>query len=193
MATKYNLLLQSGQNVFNIDNLSVIWGQKKRSDTVQSVRNYVKSGQLFRLRRGLYTLNKDSLDVFEVANKAWTPSYVSGQTILAKHGTTYQSISTVHSISPTSKKIMIEGTIFLFHMVKEEIFYNQLGIENRHGIYFASLERAVADLLYYSGGNWQFENLENVNWEKLKEIALIYGQKILVERVLELEKIYAGY
>jgi hypothetical protein len=37
--TKLNRLLKTNRNLVNLDDLSSIWGQTKRSDTVQSARD----------------------------------------------------------------------------------------------------------------------------------------------------------
>jgi hypothetical protein len=75
-------------------------------------------------------------------------------------------------------------------MIKEEIFYNPLGVNHDGKISEASLERAIADLLYYSRGRYEFDdfNHDKIDWKALKEIAEIYRKKSLMQRVEKLEK-----
>jgi hypothetical protein len=53
----------------------------------------------------------------------------------------------------------------------------------------ASLERAICDRIYISP-NYYFDNLSDVNWDKLEEIAQIYNKRVIKEIKL-LRKNYA--
>jgi predicted transcriptional regulator of viral defense system len=173
--------------------LSAIWGQYKRSDTVQSVSWYVKSGKLKRIRRGLYAIDRDNLDPYVVANKAVTPSYVTGFTILIKHGLSFQVTNTIHSAALKSQTIKIDDIEFIYHGIKEDIFRNDIGIEKNDDVSEASLERAVVDVIYYSGGRFQFEDyLDGIDWVKLRQIGRIYGKKSMMKALSELEKKYVN-
>ncbi|GHU09298.1 hypothetical protein FACS189431_7120 [Alphaproteobacteria bacterium] len=184
--TKLNQLYISGMRVFNTDDLSVLWGQDKRTDTVQSVKKYTKDGKVFRLRRGLYALDAESATEGEVANKALAPSYVTGQTVLAKHGSTFQVTGTVHSAALETKKITVVDTIFQYHTLRPDIFFNSDGVEKIDGVNIATLERAIVDLVYYSRGKYQFEDVEKVNWSKMKKLAKNYN-KTTEKRIKEME------
>jgi predicted transcriptional regulator of viral defense system len=188
--TKLNRLLKTKRNLVNLDDLSSIWGQSKRSDTVQSARDYARAGKLHRIYRGVYAIDPDDIDVFVFANKAHTPSYVTGETILAKHGLTFQASNVVHSASTRSKLIKLKDACFLYHMIKEDVFYHPLGVIHDGGISEASLERAITDLLYYSRGEYDLDALDHskIDWPTLKRIAAIYGKKSLIRRVEKLEE-----
>jgi len=188
MPSKLNRLLRDGRNVFNIDDLGLVWGQQKRSDTVQSARNYAKRGDLHRLRRGLYALDSSKARREEVASRAWTPSYITGETALALHGLIFPASNEVHSASPRAKRLAIGNTAFIYHQLKEAAFYNPLGIEQQSGYAVASLERAIADLVYIYGGRYYFERLDSVDWDKLGEIGHIYGTKTVVKRIESLRR-----
>jgi len=58
MSTKLIKLLQSGRTVFTLDDLGVIWGQKNRSTTRQSARDYASRGDLVRIKQGVYALSQ---------------------------------------------------------------------------------------------------------------------------------------
>jgi predicted transcriptional regulator of viral defense system len=188
--TKLHKLYTTQQKIFTIDDLSVIWGQNRRSDTVLSADWYVRSGALTRIWRGVYRLSDATVSESEIANKLVVPSYISGQTVLARHFLTFQVTGTIHSVAPKTKSIAIDQTTFSYHAVKPAVFNNDLGIERVDGVNVASLERAVADLLYYSKGRYQFEDLSKINWQTLRQIAKIYGQKSLIKKVKELEGIW---
>jgi predicted transcriptional regulator of viral defense system len=189
MSSKYTKLIETGRNVFNLDDLASIWGQNKRSDTLWSARKYAREGKLHRIKRGLYVLNPNNPDTLEVANKAFAPSYVTGPTILIKHGLSFQFIYYVHSAALRTKQIKIDEAIFFYHKIKSEIFYNRTGIiVNNNGTEEASLERAICDTLYLNLGDWAFEHTDEVDWNKVREIADIYGSKAILRKINELEK-----
>ncbi len=84
--TKLQKLLLLNKAVFTLDDLGVIWGYEKRSNITQSAKEYTKAGSLVRLRRGIYTLPNAEPGMAEIANKLVVPSYLTGETVLKKHG-----------------------------------------------------------------------------------------------------------
>jgi predicted transcriptional regulator of viral defense system len=190
MQNKMKLLLKSGHNVFNMDDLGLVWGQNKRSDTVQSARDYARKGELTRLRRGLYAVDPQNIQIEEVAGRAFTPSYVTGETVLAMKGLIFPATTEIHCAALKPKKITVGNTEIIYHMLKPEVFYNTIGIENRNNFAVASLERAIADLIYIYDGKYDFERLHDVEWDKLVEIGKIYQKNVVVERIDDLRRKY---
>ena len=190
--TKLNELLSSNKTVFTLDDLSVIWGQDKRSNTYQSAKEYARAGKLVRLRRGLYTLPKAKPTQAEIANKLITPSYLTGETILKKYGLSFQISYQVTSAALVSRKIPLDSAIYIYYQLNEEIFYNPCGVRDEGGVTAASRERAIGDLIYLYGEKNRFENLAGIDWQELEEIGKIYGKKSVIENIKKLEKKYAG-
>ncbi len=185
--SKLNNLLLSGRRIWTLDDMSVIWGHTKRTDTIQSAKQYARSGDLTRIRAGIYALPNEKVTATEIAGKLVVPSYITGESILRKHGASFQLSSQVTSAALKSRKITVEDTVYIYHKLHDKIFYNPLGvIENE-----ATLERAVADLIYIFGGRYRFEDLSGVDWGTLREIGEIYGKKSVVKNIMELEKLYA--
>jgi predicted transcriptional regulator of viral defense system len=192
MSSKYTKLIETGRNVFNLDDLASIWGQKQRSDTLWSARKYARVGKLHRIKRGLYALNPNDTDTYEVANKAFAPSYVTGPTILIKHGLSFQFIYYVHSAALRTKHIKIDDATFTYHKIKPEIFYNRSGIiVNDDGNEEATLERAICDTLYLNLGDWALEHTDDVDWAAVKKMAQIYHNKAMLREINRLEKLNA--
>ncbi|MDR1197301.1 MAG: hypothetical protein LBL08_03475 [Candidatus Nomurabacteria bacterium] len=188
MQNKMKLLLKSGHNVFNMDDLGLVWGQNKRSDTVQSARDYARKGELIRLRRGLYVVDQQNIQIEEVAGRAFTPSYITGETVLAMQGLIFPATTEVYCAALKTKRIAINGYEIIYHMLKPEVFYNPIGIENRDNFAVASLERAIADLIYIYDGKYDFERLHDVDWGKLTKIGKIYQKKVVIKRIDDLRR-----
>ena len=58
---------------------------------------------------------------------------------------------------------------FLFRKLKPEYLHNPSGILNQNGIFMASPERAVADMLYFNP-RYHFDVANIIDFEKVKLI-----------------------
>ncbi|MDR1196708.1 MAG: hypothetical protein LBL08_00285 [Candidatus Nomurabacteria bacterium] len=184
MKTKLNKLLQDGRTIFTLDDLSVIWGQKNRRQTSYSAKYYAKIGDLRRIRRGVYAVNGRKLSEYEIANKLIAPSYVSGETVLALKGVTFQFTGKIFSMAANNKTLSTKYGEYVYRQLRKEVLFNEMGIEDDGGVLMACLERAMLDLIYTHKGEYPFEYVEMVNWGKLKKISKIYRSKI-VDRVVK--------
>jgi hypothetical protein len=118
---------------------------------------------------------------------------VTGLTILIKHGLSFQGTHTVHSATLKTQTVMLNGLEYIYHGIKKTVFYNDLGIEKNANVAEASLERAMGDIIYYTGGKYQFEDyLDSVDWPKLKSVGKIYGKKSVERFISDLEGRYAN-
>ena len=184
MATKYDLLIQTNKNIFNVDDLVAIWQSAKRRDALESVKGYIRRGKIFNLYKGIYSLRKD-FDYFELAQKLFTPSYISYYSALALHGIIFQKYSDIHLCALDSKVIEINERKFIYHKIKKSILYNQRGLSNEKNYLIASPERAICDSLYLNK-NSTFDNLRNLEREKMIAISKIYQNKRLERDIEEL-------
>ncbi|MDR0887368.1 MAG: hypothetical protein LBM97_01615 [Candidatus Nomurabacteria bacterium] len=188
--TKYSEILQSRHSVFTLDDLSVLWGQSKRSDTRQSARNYATQGKLFRIKRGIYSIRREP-DIFAIANKLVVPSYITGFTVLIREGLSFQASDTIHNASIHSRKMKLGEVSFYYNKMSDKLFYNKTGIREESGTFFASVERAICDMLYFNVRP-QIDFYDKVDWEKLLEIAKIYGNKSVFARAQKMKDGYDG-
>lgn len=183
MISKIEKLLLSDQRVFSTQDLSVFWGMNNDESLYSLIKYYVKIGKLQREYKGIYSVGK--FTSFELGQKLLVPSYISFYSALATHGLIYQYYDAFHFIALKSKKIQVNERIFSYHQVKEEIFYNQLGIIDYKTYQLASAERAICDSLYLAP-NLAFDSLAGVNFDKLLDIAQIYKNKRLLREIEEL-------
>lgn len=189
MKTKAEILLSVPQTVFTVDDLAVLWQMPDRSKLWESIKYYVRTKRLYSIQRGVYALAED-YSLFEAGVKLFPPAYVSFITALAHHGVLFQYSSVVHLMAQASKRIEIDGRIFEYHQLKNEILFNQLGIDKVDNYWISSLERAVCDTSYLVP-NFVFEHLRNVDFQQLELIAKIYHNKALekrIERIISITK-----
>jgi predicted transcriptional regulator of viral defense system len=189
MATKVEKLLNAKQNVFTLDDLGVLWGQTKRSDTTSSARDLAKKNVLTRIKRGIYAINGRNVHSLEIANKLIVPSYITGETALALAGLTFQYTGKIFSVALYNKRIDIEGREqFVYRQMKNDVLMNRSWIESKDGWLIASPERAMCDMIYLHKRSYPFEYFHNINWDKLIEASKIYGSPLVEREALKLRE-----
>lgn len=180
-------IYRSTKNVFTAKDIAILW-QETNPDILKSkIHYYVKSGQLFSPRVGIYTKGQD-YNKLELAGKIYTPSYISLETVLQKEGVIFQNYQTIFVVSYLSREIEIDKQKFCFKKIKNEILTNNTGISIEDNSAWACGERAFLDTLYlYS--NYHFDNLNNFDWEKVYELLPIYKNKSLEQKVQNYQKL----
>jgi predicted transcriptional regulator of viral defense system len=177
--TKYEILLKQQYNVFNIKDLSILWGYKDQNKTHDLARYYVSSNKLFLVKKGLYSTSNNPNQLI-VAQKIINPSYISYFTALKEHGIIFQWYETIYSASLKSRKIVIGQHNYEYKQLKKEIFFYPIGIIQKEGYHIACPERAICDMLY-SKPDTYFDNLKNIDIELLTKIAKIYNYKPMIK------------
>ena len=164
-------IIRFGGLIFHTDDLARIWKINQRRTLVITLKRYVDNGLLFRLYRGLYSLKPIAeLDPLLVGAAAINNySYVSCETVLAKHGVIFQDLNYFTFVSERSKRLTIEPYNYYCRQLKEDFLYNDYGVNKNNILNEASLERAVADILYFNP-DYYFDNPAPINWKKVKEI-----------------------
>lgn len=174
-------IYKSKSTVFTASELSLILSQPNADNLKRKLNYFVKKGYLLNLRRGIYAKDKD-YSQFEFANKIYTPSYVSLDTILAQNGVIFQYDSRVYLVSYLSREIYTKDNNFVYQKIKDFVLYNKEGIIQKDNYYTATLERAFLDKIYLNP-NFYFDNLKNINWKKTFDLAKIYNNKSLIRNL----------
>lgn len=182
--TNIEKLALSGKKVFTTEDLAVFWQIPQRRRLIELIKYYVKERRLIRLFKGIYAYGEDYTP-FDIAQKLVPLSYISLYTTSQMHGLTFQYYKTIYSISLKSKQYQLENQGYIYHLVKETIFYNQLGLANNGRYTIADKERTITDCLYVFP-NFAFDNLEGISKEKLLVLSKIYDNNMLEKRVKEL-------
>ena len=154
------------------------------------VKRAIKNGDVIHLRRGLYAFSpkfrRHSLNLFEIAQKIYGPSYISFESALSYHHWIPEAVYTVTSASAKrSKEIKTPLGLFAYSRIPFQNFF--AGVkreESPEGIFFiASPWRALADYVYTRKKDWMncqpiieslrvdYENLKNSDLNILKELS----------------------
>jgi hypothetical protein len=166
-------ILKSKQTVFTFKDLLLIWGGIDIKTAKVRINYYVKSGDLYPVRRGIYAKDKN-YDRLELATKIFTPAYISFETVLGNAGITFQYYSQIFVASYQTKEIIADGQKIVYKTLKSSILTNSAGIENKEHYAIASPERAFLDVVYLNK-DYHFDQLSSLNWDKVDEILPIYG------------------
>ena len=181
--TKIEKLLSTRKSVFTVDDLSVLWQQPNRRKLWAVIRYYLRVGKLIKIHSGIYALG--SFTPFEVAQKLITPSYISFHTALGIHGINFQLYQTIHNVALISKTITTKGQQYTYHQMKDNIFFNEIGLIKEDVYSIASPERAICDSIYLSP-HITFDNLDDIDLDKLQTIASIYQRQTLLKRIKQI-------
>lgn len=182
--TKIEKLVLSGKKVFTTQDLAAIWQIPERRRLIELVKYYLREKRLVHIYKGVYAYGNDYTPL-DIAQKIIPLSYISLYTTCQMHGLTFQYYETIYALSLKSKKYTVNGHNFIYHQVKESIFYNQLGLVNNGRYVIADRERTITDCLYVFP-NFAFDNLHGVDKEKLIKLSEIYTNKRLTKKVTKL-------
>ncbi|MDD4123123.1 MAG: hypothetical protein PHO23_02795 [Candidatus Pacebacteria bacterium] len=123
--------------------------------------SYVKKGRLVNVYRGFYAKDND-YNVLELANKIYTPSYVSFETVLTREGVNFQYYSTIFLASYITRSICIKNQNIQYIRIKDYVLTNKKGVNINDIVSIANKERAFLDRLYVSKNYW-FDVLDGLN------------------------------
>lgn len=181
--TSIEKLIHTGKKVFTAEDLSVIWEISNRRTLIERIKYYLRGERLVSIHRGVYALGEYT--ALDVAQKLVPLSYLSLYITGQMHGLTFQHYSSIFCIALKSKKYTVNGQQYVYHEVKETIFYNELGLVNQGRYIIANKERTICDLLYVFP-DAAFDNLAGIDVDMLQQISHIYGNKRLEKAVSDI-------
>jgi hypothetical protein len=177
------------QTVFTFKELGILFPAIKSASLKNRVAYALKNKTLTSPRRGIYV--KTDFDFLELANKIYTPSYISLETVLAAEGVVFQWYETVFAISYLTRRINAGGREIFYRKIKDKILLNQDGVIRKGNYFIASKERAFLDAVFLYR-NYHFDNLEALDWKLIEQLKYIYQSRALIKRVSEYAKDYVS-
>lgn len=174
-------VLRSPKTVFTTQDIALLWQDGNAKAIKVRLNYYVKNSDLYRIRRGLYAKSSD-FNRHELATRVFTPSYISFETVLLQTGLIFQYQSGLTLASYLTREITIDGQTYFYRKIKNEILINISGVSLENETALASKERAFLDTLYLNG-NFHFDNLRSLDWDKVMEFVPIYENMRLKKTV----------
>lgn len=180
---RLKILTDSGKTAFTLGDIQSFWGEKDRRKVVITARRMVKSKILLKLGKGYYALSND-YNRFELANIIISPSYISLHSALLFWGVAFQKEDTLYSIALLHYEKNLDGTIYKYHAMKKELFFDVRGIILKDNISIATPERAILDSFYF-GFLVNLDNAEVLAKSELENLSLLYPRSVQ-KRAMEL-------
>jgi len=174
-------ILREGNTVFTFKDILLSSGETNTSLLKRRINYYVKNKELYPIRKGIYAKDKN-YDRLELANRIYTPSYISLETVLSREGIVFQHYEQIFLVSYLTREIICDGLKYVFRKIKDTILTNSLGVEKKGNYFIASRERAFLDTVYLNK-NYYFDNLSSLDWDRCFEILHIYENKALEKRL----------
>jgi len=136
-----------------------------------TIKRYVEKGVLIRIQKGFYSkMALDQIDPVRLGTGfLHSFCYLSTESILFREGIISQPIPYITLISDKSRKFEINDIPYISRQMKDRFLFNELGIVEKNGIKQATVERAVADMIYFSP-HFHFDAPSLIDWEKVKSI-----------------------
>ena len=161
-----NKVFSSKQSVFNLQDLGRILWVQNYNNLKSRISYYEKRWYIERIRRGIYI--KEDYNIYELACKIYSPSYISFETALQKEGIIYQNDTTVYVASYLSRNISIKWKNTSIHIcyrkLRDDVLYDTLWIHSYENYSIATPERAIQDMKYLKK-DFYFDNLKNYEYK----------------------------
>jgi hypothetical protein len=183
MKKPISAILKSKKTVFTFKDISLLWGLTDRKSAIAGINYYVSTGDLYRIRRGIYAKDKD-YDKIELASRICTPAYVSFETVLARTGMIFQYYSQIFVASYLTREIIIDGQTYIYRKIKDTVLTDAAGVLNQGGSAVATKERAFLDTIYINT-DYHFDNLGVLDWDRVFDILPLYKNKRMAKKARE--------
>jgi len=139
--------------------------KSKKSCAIVSIKRMVDKKLLFRIAKGIYTLDEDP---YLYASYIIPNSYISFNSALYLHHIIDQIPSTIHVVVPKRVKKKVEGVTFI-SLPKKAFFGFEMIDYRGYPLWIADKEKAFIDIAYKFG---QLPgNIEKINKKKLTHYA----------------------
>jgi len=173
-----NELIKLDRKLYHTNDLAILWGISNKNTLYTTIKRYIKRGILIPVFKGLYStvpisqLDPLSLGQAIIHNKA----YFSTESVLFEAGVITQQTYMYTFVSTISKQVTVNGMTFLYRKMKDDYLNNPVGVEPKDGYFAATVERAMADMLYFNP-SYHFDMVDVIDWEKVHNIQAKVGYK----------------
>ena len=180
-AQRIALLAKQNEQIFHVRDLANLWGVSNQNTLYTILKRYVKSQLIYRIYKGFYsTIDPEKIEPVLIGAKALHQyCYLSTETVLFRAGYISQKVEAFTFISAQSQKFKIGKNAFISRQMADKFLYQMDGIQQHGSVKIATLERAIADMLYF---NPFFHFYRPVQWDKIKRLQQKIGYPLTPQR-----------
>ena len=164
------LSLLGQQGYFDLASVIQLTGENRQNIKTQLYR-WCKSGRLVPLRRGMYAFAKpysgNMLNTAEIANRLYSPSYLSTYWTLGYYGLIPEKVVTYTSVtSRVTKEFENAFGVFKYSHIKNYLFFGYNSVEiSKRKVMMASPEKSLLDLWYLEAGKWDMNRMQEMRFQ----------------------------
>lgn len=175
------MLANTEQPLFHTDDLAVLLGIRNTNTLRVTAHRLVRAGILHRIHRGLYSiLPPEKIDPVLLGSASLHRyAYVTTESVLRDEGLILQSVHVVTFVSGISRRFAVAGHRYVSRRLHERFLHNQEGILRTGGLFRATPERAIADMLYFDPV-YHFDG--PVDWKKIRKLQENIGYPLTPHR-----------
>ncbi len=168
---RLNELIKLDRKIYHTNDLALLWDITNKNTLYTAIKRYVQKGVLLPVYKGLYsTVPLSQLDPLQLGKAIiHRYTYLSTESVLAQAGVIAQIVYPYTFISDRPKKVTVGTLSFLIRQLKPDYLYNPTGIIDHHGVFVATPERAMADMLYFNP-RYHFDVPESLDLQKVKSL-----------------------
>jgi len=136
-----------------------------------TLNDWLNNGWIKRIRRFWYadsSFNPQGYDYFFIANKIYSPSYISLESALSHYGFIPETTLQITSVSTRKTNFFdTQFGVFSYQSVKNELYFGYEIIENNERPFtLATPEKAILDYLYLHSEITGIEDLEGLRFNR---------------------------
>jgi hypothetical protein len=170
----------------------VAWENNPRTLTLQ-LHQWTRSGDLVRLKRGLYGFPEKVGNQVEVARALYSPCYISLESALHEYGFLPDVTFGFTLVTPKATRVFTTPSgNFFYHQIHQNLFWGY-----HPETLMAEPEKALLDFFYLKGAHFQaktdfwatlrVQNLGGLNFKKAKKVVVRFRSKKMMQLLESLE------
>ena len=179
-------------SIFSLRDIRNVFPDANVATLKNNLTNWLKKGYIERLKRDLYACVEPILESeipdFYVANRLYTPSYVSLETALSLYNIIPEIAVQVTSVTTKpSREFKNRHGVFMYRSCRKRAFTGYLiVVYEGYKVLIADEEKALVDFLYFKqrqGLSIDFEEerfdaeiLKGIEWKKAEEYAELFNK-----------------
>lgn len=181
------VLYKRPETVFTLREISLLFPYIPYANLKKRMSYLAATSAIRKLTKGVYA--KDQYDVRELANKLYTPSYISLETVLQKAGVTFQYYERIFAVSYLTRIVEVRGHTIQYRRIPNGVLVNTRGVMQEGNVTIASPERAFLDAVFLYK-NYHFDNLSTLEWSIIMELKHLYPSRAFARRVEEYYQLF---
>lgn len=168
-AKRMAVLAATLQSLFHVTDLAILLDIQNANTLRVTLHRLTHAGVLHRIQRGLYSLiPPENIDPVLLGSACLHRfAYLTTEFVLRDEGYILQSVNTITFASGVSRRFEVLGHHVVSRRLHAQFLHNQEGIQRSGGVFRATLERAIADMLYFDPW-YHFDH--TIDWKSIRAL-----------------------